>query len=147
MRVVMIGASNLALTTAEVLLEEGAELVIVEKDRSTIEALSERYDCSFVHGDGSRPQILEDVGAEDTDCLFCQSSDDKANMLAAVVAKTMSFDRVVVRIEDQELLPISAQLELEHVIVPDRRVAHELVAFAHGDNQALSKEDPEADDD
>lgn len=136
----MIGASTLARTTAEMLLEKGAEVVIIEKNRETIERLSGDYDCSFVHGDGSRPNVLEDVDPSHTDCLFCLSSDDTSNILAAVVARSMSFERVVVRIEDQELLPVCRQLELEHVIVPDRRVGGELIAFAEGDEQALVNE-------
>jgi trk system potassium uptake protein TrkA len=136
----MIGASTLARTTAEMLLEDGAEVVIVEKDRETIDNLSGQYDCSFVHGDGARPHVLEDVDPEHTDCLFCVSRDDTANILAAVVARTMSFERVVVRIEDTELLPVCEQLELKHVIVPDRRVGRELVAFAGGDERALETE-------
>jgi trk system potassium uptake protein TrkA len=77
------------------------------------------------------------VNPGQTDCLFCLSSDDTANILAAVVARSLDFEKVVVRIEDQELLPICRQLELKHVIVPDRRVSRELIAFAEGDELAL----------
>ncbi len=140
MRVVIIGASTLGLTAADMLLKEGAEVVIVEKDGDVIEQYCEEYDCSFVHGDGSRPHVLEDVDPEHTDCLYCLSNDDTANILAGVLARKMSFDRVVVRIEEPELLSICDQLDLEHVIIPDRRVGRELVAFAAGDDHALDTE-------
>jgi len=144
MRIVLIGASTLTLTTTEILLEAGHEVVIIEKNREIIEQHSEIYDCSFVHGDGSRPKILEDVDPEHTDCLFCLSSDDTSNILAAVVARSLDFKRVVVRIEDHGLLPVCAQLDLDHVIVPDRRVSRELMAFAEGNEHALESEDPES---
>lgn len=145
MRIVFIGASSLTLTTTESLLEAGHEVVIVEKNREVIDQCSETYDCSFIHGDGSRPKILEDADPRHTDCLFCLSSDDTSNILAAVVARKMDFKRIVVRIEDHELLPVCAQLDLEHVIVPDRRVSQELIAFMEGNEDALNSESQESD--
>jgi trk system potassium uptake protein TrkA len=137
LRIVLIGASTLARTTAAKFLEASHEVVIIEKDKQVIEDISEEYDCSFVHGDGSRPHILEDVDPGHTDCLFCLSNDDTANILAALVARTLDFKRVVVRVEDIELLPICTQLGLDNIIVPDQRVGRELLAFAEGDDRAL----------
>jgi trk/ktr system potassium uptake protein len=140
LRIVFIGAGTLTRATTKRLLSEGHEVVIVEKDAEVIEELSDEYDCSFVHGDGSRPSILADIDPRSTDCLFCVASDDTANILAAVVARSMDFAKVVVRIENEELLPICKQLRLEHVIVPDQRVARELIAFAEGQDDALRGE-------
>jgi len=61
--------------------------------------------------------------------LLCLSDDDTANVLAAVVARSMDFARVVLRLEDTDLLSICEQLGLENVIVPDQRVARELLTF------------------
>lgn len=137
MRAVFIGASLLARATAEMLIEKGHEVVIIEKDLEKVELFSDQYDCSFMHGDGSRPSVLEDVDSGSTDCLYCVSSDDTANILAAVVARSMSFEKIVVRIEDRELLPVCKQLELENVIVPDVKVAKDLIAFGSGEIENL----------
>lgn len=137
MRIVFIGASLLARTSTKMFLEAGHEVVIIEKDLAVIDEYAEDYDCSFLHGDGSRPSVLLDVDPGATDCLYCVSNDDTANVLAAVVARTMDFDRVVVRIEDQDLLSVCEQLKLENVIVPDVEVAKRLINFAEGDSEAL----------
>lgn len=133
MRVVFIGASALTKATVQVMLEAEHEIVVIEKDLATIELISEDFDCSFVHGDGSRPSVLEDVDPGSTDVLFCLSDDDNANILAALLARSMDFKKVVVRIEDLELQPVCDQLKLEHVIIPDRRVAEGLKEFLEGD--------------
>ncbi|MEQ8689212.1 MAG: NAD-binding protein [Pseudomonadales bacterium] len=137
MRAVFIGASLLARATTELLVEEGHEVVIVEKDLDVIETYADQYDCSFLHGDGSRPAVLEDVDPNSTDCLYCVSNDDTANILAAVVAKSMEFSKIVVRVEDRDLLPVCKQLSIEHVIVPDLKVAKDLIAFGCGDSDNL----------
>jgi trk system potassium uptake protein TrkA len=135
MRVVFVGASNLALVTATRLVDAGHEVVIIDADEEKLEDLEDDYDCSFVVGDGSRPSVLEDVDPASTDVLLCLSNSDTDNILAAVVAKSMEFDRVLLRLEDSELVAVCEQLELEHVIVPDHRVARELHSFVEGDGE------------
>lgn len=140
MRIVFIGAGTLTRTATRMFLDAGHEVVIIESDLAIIEEYEDRYDCSFLHGDGSRPTILAEVDPPATDCLFCLAGEDTANILSAVVARSMDFGKIVVRIEDDELLPVCAQLGLEHVIVPDRRLARELLSFAEGDSRALDAE-------
>ena len=129
MRVVLIGASGLAMATVGEMLEAGHEVVVVDKDKQVIEKLDDKFDCTFYCGDGAKPSVLKEVDPGNTDLLLCLSDDDTANVLAAVVAKSMDFSRVVLRLEDTELLSICEQLGLENVIVPDRRVAMELLRF------------------
>ncbi|WP_165954322.1 NAD-binding protein [Seongchinamella unica] len=133
MRIVIIGASGLALASAKAFLADGHEVVIIEKDQAVIDRLDEQYDCSFYCGDGARPGVLDDMDPASTDLLLCLSDDDTSNVLAAVVARSMSFDRVVVRLEDNDLLPVCEQLKLENVMVPDERMAQHLLSFAEGE--------------
>ncbi len=136
MRVVLIGASRLALATVVSFLEDGHEVVLIEKEQSVIEELDQDYDCSFYCGDGAKPSVLEDVDPANTDLLICLSDDDTSNVLAAVVAKSMDFDRVVLRLEDPQLLPICEQLQLENVIIPNQRIASELLSYAEGKQES-----------
>lgn len=130
MRIAIIGASGLALACVEAFLEAGHEVVVIEKEQSVIEQVDELFDCSFYCGDGAKPRVLEDIDPDNTDLLLCLSDDDTSNVLAAVVAKSMAFNRVLLRLEDRELLPICEQLELENIMVPNQRIASELLSFA-----------------
>lgn len=71
MRIVFIGAGELATETAKLLIERDHEIVIIEENEERIKRLSDSLDCSFLHGDGSKPQILEEAGPEHADFLFC----------------------------------------------------------------------------
>ncbi|HAF56227.1 MAG TPA: potassium transporter, partial [Thauera sp.] len=55
MRAVFVGAGALSVTTARRLLERGHEVVVIDRDKARIEALSAELDCGFLHGDGSTP--------------------------------------------------------------------------------------------
>lgn len=132
MRAVFVGASSLAVATAKRLLEQGHEVVVIEKDKEKIEELSEKLDCGFIHGDGSRPSKLEEVGPDDTDYLFCLSDDDQSNIIASLVGRELDFGRVVTRIEDAEFEPVCVHLGLESLIIPEQEIAESLLDMAEG---------------
>jgi trk system potassium uptake protein TrkA len=127
MRIVFIGASPLAVTSARQLLEKGHEVVIIEADKARIDELSDGLDCSFIQGDGSRPATLKKVGPENTDYLFCLGGNDQQNIIAALVGQALHFGRVITKIEDEDFEQICTQLGLENTILPDREVGRRLV--------------------
>ena len=132
MRVIFVGASPLALHAAKALTGRGHDVVLIEANADKVEALSDEMDCGLIVGDGSRPAVLREVDPRDTDTLFCLSDRDEANILAALVGRSLGFGRVVPKIEDAELQPICAELGLSDVIVPDREVAVKLVDVVEG---------------
>ena len=132
MRLVLVGASELAVSTAILLVERGHEVVIVEANRDRIDELSETLDCSFLHGDGSRPQILREVNPKDSDILFCLTDNDQNNIIAGLVGRTLGFKRVVVNIHDPEFQDICRELGLEDTIIPTRTISRYLADMVSG---------------
>jgi trk system potassium uptake protein TrkA len=122
----------LAVMTAELLVDRGHEVVVIEADRARVDELSDRLDCSFLHGDGSRPQVLREVGPEQTAVLFCLTNNDESNILAALVGRSLGFAKVVPSIADPELSNVCHELGLDHTIVPDQTIGRYLADFAQG---------------
>ncbi|MGD8631758.1 MAG: NAD-binding protein, partial [Gammaproteobacteria bacterium] len=100
MRAIFVGASPLTVMTVQRLLKAGHDVVIIDTDEDKISGLSETLDCGFIHGDGSRPAVLEELSPDETDMLFCLSNDDQDNIIASLVGQTMQFSSVVTKIED-----------------------------------------------
>jgi len=72
MRIVFIGATSQVVESARSWLENGHEVVIVEGEEERLNALEAMdLDCGLVHGDGSRPAVLSELGPANTDFLFC----------------------------------------------------------------------------
>jgi trk system potassium uptake protein TrkA len=125
MRIVFMGASALTLAAARSVLAGGHEVVIVDKDEARLRALDEMdLDCGLVHGDGSRPAVLSELGPENSDFLFCMSGSDQDNILAALAGKRLGFDRVVAKIEDADFGGLCAELGLEDVLIPSQEAAN-----------------------
>jgi len=132
MRIVFLGAGNLTVMTAQRLLEQGHEVVIIEKLKSRIDELTEQLDCGFLHGDGSKPAVLREASPEHTGILFCLTGNDQVNILASLVGRSLGFSRVVTKVEDPELEHICAELNLEDVIVPTRTISRYLADMVAG---------------
>lgn len=132
MRIAFVGASEVALMTAAQLIERGHEVIIIESNRQKIEEISEKIDCSFLHGDGSRPEVLKEVDPKSTDILFCLTDSDQANLISSLVGRSLGFKKVVTNIQDPQFENICRELGLEHVIVPNRMISHHLVDSVRG---------------
>jgi trk system potassium uptake protein TrkA len=134
MRAVFIGASALSVMTARFLLSRGHEVVVIEKDKDVIDALSAELDCGFLHADGSKPAVLREADPEHTDVLFCLTGSDQANIISSLVGRSLGFGRVVTKINDPEFEHICIELGLEDTIIPARTVGRHLAEMFEGTN-------------
>lgn len=132
MRVVIVGASNLAVATAEALVRRGHEVVMVERDRGRIEELADRLDVAFVAGDGNRPSILRETSPEECEALIALTSGDQDNILAALVGRSVGFGRVLPKVSDPELENVALEVGLSELLVPDRTMAQAIADRLEG---------------
>jgi trk/ktr system potassium uptake protein len=130
MRVLFLGASSLAMKTARVLSEAGHDVVIIERNAERITEANEHFDCAFLHGDGTRPDMLKEADPARSDILYCITDHDQTNIITSLVGKNLGIKRVVTKIEDEDYLPICEELGLSDTIVPDRTVSKYLVGLA-----------------
>jgi len=132
MRVVFVGAGTLALMTARILLKRGHEVVIIENDKALVQELPQQLDCGILQGDGSKPAILREADPNGTDILFCVTGSDQANIIAALVGRSLGFKRVVAKIDDPEFEHICLELGLEDTIIPARTIGRHLADMCEG---------------
>jgi len=139
MRTVFVGAGKVSIGTAKALIKKGHEVVIIETDKAKIDELSEEIDCSFLHGDGSQPNILHEVNPAQTDFLFCLTNSDQANVIASLVGRSLGFKRVVTSIGDPQFEGICHELGLKDTIIPSRTISRYLEDMVGGgENVELS---------
>jgi len=125
MRIVFIGATGQVVESARSVLANGHEVVIVDGEEERLKALEEMgLDCGLVHGDGSRPAVLSELGPGNTDFLFCMTGSDQDNILAALAGKRLGFDRVVAMIEDPDFSGLCSELGLEDVLIPNQETSN-----------------------
>ena len=132
MRVVFVGASATTVDSAETMIRRGHEVIVVERDRERIETLSDTVDCGFIHGDGTRPDVLRQTDPGRTHVLFCLTGNDQANIIASLVGQSLGFQRTFTKLDNREFEHIGLQLGLQDIIVPARMVGSYLADIAEG---------------
>ncbi|WP_339105045.1 cation:proton antiporter [Haloterrigena salinisoli] len=90
MRVLIIGGGRVGRSLAERLEARGENVVIIEEDLATLEALrNEGFTAR--RGDGTDVDVLREAGAENAKTVVAATGDDDANLLVAQLAKS-NFD-------------------------------------------------------
>jgi len=113
-------------------MQDGHEVVFIEKEKEKIDKLADEMDCGFIHGDGSAPDTLQEVGPKQTDALFCMTDNDRDNIIAGLVGRSLGFSKTIIKIEDFALEHICSELGLKDVIVPTRTISRYLFDMIMG---------------
>lgn len=87
MYIIVVGGGEIGYYLSKILLNEGHEVLILDKDGKRCEAISEELGSIVVHGDGCEAVILDDAGTRRADMLIAVTGDDEDNLVACQVAK------------------------------------------------------------
>ena len=87
MYIVVIGGGKVGYHLGKALLSEGHEILIIEKERSRIEFISNDLGGVCLLGDGCEVSTQADAGASRADMLVSVTGDDEDNLVACQVAK------------------------------------------------------------
>lgn len=133
MRIVIVGATALGVATARKLIGAGYQVVLVDRDRATLDALGEELDCGMIQGDGSAPSTLRAACADGADALLALTNHDEDNVLSALVGRSIGFKRVLPKMLNKELGAICEELELKDAVFADETVAASLLDSLQAD--------------
>ncbi len=100
MNILIVGLGEVGSFLAKILSTEGHAVTVVDTDLHRLKRVSELLDLQAVHGDGSRPDVLDKADAPDADLVLAVSSDDKVNMLTCLFGKRMGARQTVLRLHD-----------------------------------------------
>lgn len=128
MHVTILGASRFGVATARQLIDAGHEVVLIDLDRDRLDALSDGLDCAMVCGDGTLPSTLRDAYGDGSDALVALTNHDDVNILAAVVGRSVGYERLVPQIVRPELLSVVEELDIGDVITPHESLARSIVS-------------------
>ena len=100
MRVAIAGAGAVGRSIALELVENGHQVMLIERELSNIEPESVEA-AEWVHADACELASLEEAGIEDCDVVIAATGDDKVNIVVSLLAKTeFAVRRVVARVND-----------------------------------------------
>jgi trk system potassium uptake protein TrkA len=136
MKIVIVGASRFGVSTAEQLVETGHQVVLVDTNRERLDEMAENLDCGMLHGDGSLPTVQREAFGDHADALILLTNTDDVNIMAALVGRSVGFERVIPQIVRSELVAVCEELGLDDLVTPHQTLARSLLRMLEDHSDA-----------
>ena len=103
MYIIVIGGGRTGYYLLKALLDEGHEILVIEKNVSICERINDEVGSVCIRGDGCETATLEDVGTSRADMFIAVTGDDEDNLVACQVAKHhFKVPRTIARIRNPQ---------------------------------------------
>jgi trk system potassium uptake protein TrkA len=101
MYIVVVGGGRVGYYLTRALLDEGHEVLVLEKEAAICEAITDELGSICLRGDGCEAATLAEVGTDRADMLIAVTGDDEDNLVAGQVAKhKFNVPRTIARIRN-----------------------------------------------
>jgi trk system potassium uptake protein TrkA len=117
MFVLIVGGGKVGTYLTRALLEQGHEVVVVEKVDKKAAMLEQLLQQKVtVPGDGCDPLVLEQAGLERADVVVADTGDDEDNLVVCLIAKKRCKAQCIARVNNPANKMIFESLDSENPI-------------------------------
>lgn len=101
MYVIIVGAGKVGYHLSTLLLSQGHEVMLIEKEKAKVAALMQELGDSIMPGDGSTMEALTEAGANRADAIVAATGHDEDNLVICQLSKMMFFGpRTIARVNN-----------------------------------------------
>jgi trk system potassium uptake protein TrkA len=101
MFILIVGGGKVGSYLTRALLEQGHEIVVIEKEDRKAKMLDRLVDRKVtIVGDGCDPSVLEGAGVARADVVVADTGDDEDNLVVVLLAKKKSKARCIARVNN-----------------------------------------------
>jgi trk system potassium uptake protein TrkA len=118
MRVIVVGAGSLGIHLTKNMIEQGKEIILIEKEESIAKELAETLDCTIINAEGTRPDILEKADISNADAIVACTSNDQNNILIGLIARDAKVGKIILKIDDKQFMDVANKLGFYYMINP-----------------------------
>lgn len=134
----IVGGGRIAYYLAKMLLDEGIEVKIIEKDEKRCSYLAEELDNAMIFcGDGANENLLLESGIQDTESFITLTDIDEENILLTLYAKKATNAKIIAKIERTNFRDVMSGLDMDSVIYPRYLVTESIIAYARAKHNSL----------
>jgi trk system potassium uptake protein len=144
--IIVVGGGKVGYYLTKTLLNEGHEVLLIERDRAKVDTYSERFGSVVLAGDGAEAAVLARAGAARADVVIAVTGEDEDNLVVCQVAKQkFHVGRTIARVNNPKneqlfrLLGIDVTVSQTNYIlnlieqaIPERAFIH-LLSLRHAD--------------
>ncbi len=146
MYIIVVGGGKVGYYLTKTLLNEGHEVLLIERDPSKVEIYSERFGAVMLEGDGAEASTLAAAGAARADVLVAVTGEDEDNLVICQMAKhKFHVAKTIARVNNPKNELLFKQLQTDVTVsqtnyilglieqaIPERAFIH-LLSLRHAD--------------
>jgi len=124
MYIVVVGGGKVGYYLTKSLINEGHEVLVIERDQRKCDAMAEELGSIVLRGDGAEAAVLAEAGANRADVVVAVTGDDEDNLVICQMAKKrFNVGRTIARINNPKnerifgLLGIDATVSSTNLIM------------------------------
>jgi len=121
MYVIVVGAGKVGYYLAKALIQEGHEVLVLEKDRKTVESLRDELGELIAYGDGCEIRTMSEVGMGRANVVVAVTGDDEDNLVICQMAKRkFGVPRTIARVNDPKNEELFRELGIDQTVSSTR---------------------------
>ena len=146
MYIIVVGGGKVGYYLTKTLLNEGHEILLIERDSAKVDTYAGRFGSVVLEGDGAEASVLARAGAARADVVIAVTGEDEDNLVVCQVAKQkFQVGRTIARVNKPKnehlfrLLGIDVTVSQTNYIlnlieqaIPERAFIH-LLSLRHAD--------------
>ncbi|MEM8925417.1 MAG: Trk system potassium transporter TrkA [Actinomycetota bacterium] len=138
-RVMVLGGGSVGGRVAERLSEDGADVVLIERDVARAEALARRLkDVVVIQGEATDTELLQEEAVGSMDAVIAVTGEDGSNALACAFAISEGATYTIVVLHSLALLPLVRRFGVDAALSPRTASANAVLRRVRGNAAAVN---------
>ncbi len=130
----ILGGGKISYYLAENLLQHGASVKIIERDKKRCEELAEVLpNALIINGDGSDIDLLQSENISSMDAFVSLTGMDEENVIVSLLAKKLGVPKVISKISRTNYIPLVETMGIDAAVTPSIISAGEIMKTVLGE--------------
>lgn len=130
--ILITGGGRTTYYLAELLGKALNGATVIEKNMELCKGLTENYDISVIHGDGTHQELLLEEGLEKADAFLALSDVDEENAIVSMYAKNIGVPRIITMIRSLPYIDFFKDVGLDSIVSPKSSTVDYILKFVRG---------------
>ncbi len=123
MYVIIMGAGRVGLSLADLLIEDGYDITIIDNNEELCSDAASELDALVICGNGTSSKLLEEANIQDADYFVATTGNDESNLLSCILVKKYAVPNIIARVSNPDNEEAFIEVGIDNVISPERTAA------------------------
>ena len=131
--VIIIGGGNISYYLAEMLLESGVFVKLIDNNIKKCEEFADAFPKVLVlNGDANNQSLLLKEGVSSADCLVSLTGFDETNIIVSTFAKSVNCSKIITKVSNTNYGLVLERVGIDSVVSPVEIFANNIIRYVRG---------------